>query len=81
MGGHDKYFWPFLHYQQQPILSTTLSAFFSMHNGKSLIMGFQGYNTDFLITSVFKIDSLNTIYSDTVSGCARWAWAHPEFRF
>ena len=32
-----------------------------MHNGKILIMGFQGYNSDFLITLVSKIDSLITI--------------------
>ena len=50
-----------------------------MHNGKILIMGFQGYNTDFLIPSVSKIDSLNTIYSDAVSGYAKWALDHLEF--
>ena len=48
-----------------------------MHNGKILIMGFQGYNTDFLIPSVSKIDSLNTIYSDAISGYAKWALDHP----
>ena len=40
-------------------------------------MGFQGYNTDFLIPSVSKIDSLNTIYSDAISWYAKWALDHP----
>ena len=65
---------------KKPIWNTIeTTLFYYSGNSTSPQVWFQGYNTDFLITSVSKIDSLNTIYSDAVSKYAKWALDHLEF--